>query len=179
MICSREELQECLTLEKKIYYGDRKVQHVIAGTKNQRIYRYLCHLRHEEFYGNCQKSFVSRFLCLYHKRRKNKLGCLLGFDIPANCFGKGLCIHHVGGVVVNGNARIGENCDIAGDVCIGSTDDGVPTVGNNCRIGYGAILIGDILIADDCTVGAGAVVTKSCVECNSVLVGIPARVQKK
>ena len=45
-------------------------------------------------------------------------------------------------------------------------------------IGPGAVLYGDIEIADNCYVGANAVVNKSFVEPYSVIVGMPAKVIK-
>ena len=49
-------------------------------------------------------------------------------------------------------------------------------LGNNVDIGYGAIVVGDVYIADDVRIGAGAVVTKSCYEKGVTLVGVPARI---
>ena len=45
-------------------------------------------------------------------------------------------------------------------------------------IGPGAVLFGEITIADGCYIGANAVVNKSFTEPNSVIVGIPAKVIK-
>ena len=42
-------------------------------------------------------------------------------------------------------------------------------------VGYGAIIIGDVEIADNCVIGAGAVVTKSFTKKGSVIAGVPAR----
>jgi serine O-acetyltransferase len=56
---------------------------------------------------------------------------------------------------------------------------GCPIIGDNCDIGVGAKIIGDITIADNVTIGAGAIVNKSCLESNVVLAGIPARIIKK
>lgn len=53
---------------------------------------------------------------------------------------------------------------------------GVPVLGNNIYIGAGAKIIGNIYLADDCVIGANAVVTKSVLEPGSVLVGVPAKV---
>ena len=49
-----------------------------------------------------------------------------------------------------------------------------PTVGNNVIIGAGAKLIGNILIGDNCAVGANAVVTKDMPQ-GTVAVGVNAR----
>lgn len=48
-------------------------------------------------------------------------------------------------------------------------------VGNDCWIGAGAIILAGVTIGDGCTVGAGSVVKKD-VPAFSVVVGNPARV---
>ena len=48
--------------------------------------------------------------------------------------------------------------------------------GDRVDIGVGAKIIGDITIADDVKIGAGAVVTKSCLKQGATLVGIPAKI---
>lgn len=47
-------------------------------------------------------------------------------------------------------------------------------LGDNIYLGPGAKVFGHITIADGCKIGANAVVNKSCVHENSVLVGVPA-----
>lgn len=59
-------------------------------------------------------------------------------------------------------------------VVIGMTEQGVPVVGNNVCFGTHAVVIGNVTVADNCIVGAGAVVTKS-TEPNGVYAGVPAR----
>lgn len=49
-----------------------------------------------------------------------------------------------------------------------------PTIGNNVYIGPGAKIFGDIQIADGVKIGANAVVNKSCLHKNAILVGVPA-----
>lgn len=49
------------------------------------------------------------------------------------------------------------------------------TVGSDCLIGFGALILGDCHIGDGAIVGAGSVVTKD-VPTNAVVAGIPARV---
>lgn len=54
------------------------------------------------------------------------------------------------------------------------------TVGNNCLIGMGAILLDGCEIGDNCIVGAGALVKQNQkVPCGSLAVGSPARVIRK
>lgn len=51
------------------------------------------------------------------------------------------------------------------------------TIGSNVYIGLGAIILPGVNIGDNVVIGAGAVVSKS-VPCDSVAVGVPARVIK-
>lgn len=102
----------------------------------------------------------------------------LGFTIPPNVFGKGLCIHHYGCIVVNANARVGDNCVINQCVNIGQNygGDDVPNIGSNVYIGPGVKIFGRIKIADGCALGAGAVINKDIFEADSIVVGNPGRV---
>ncbi len=52
------------------------------------------------------------------------------------------------------------------------------TIGNDCWIGGGAIILPGVTIGDNCVIGAGAVVTKD-IPANCMAVGNPARVIKK
>ena len=175
MIRSREELKQCLDVERNIYYTNGNIHHILAKTKNYTIYKYIYYLRHEEYYKNVKKKLWGNILYIWCKRRKNILGQSLGFDIPANCFDVGLNIKHVGGVIINEKAKIGKNCKISGNLCIGGTREGTPIVADGCEFGYGVTVIGDVYIAKDCVIGAGAVVTKSFNKEKSIIVGVPAK----
>lgn len=107
----------------------------------------------------------------------------LGFSIPINVFGPGLCIVHSGTIVINENTKIGENARIHVDVNIGNSSpfgtdwvsDNVPIIGNNVYIGPGAKLFGKIKIGNDVAIGANAVVTKDVID-HATVAGVPARV---
>lgn len=66
--------------------------------------------------------------------------------------------HGLHGVFISRYAQIGENCCIYQNVTIGEIDRKAPVIGNNCLIGAGAVIIGDIKIGDNVKIGAGAVV---------------------
>ena len=70
---------------------------------------------------------------------------------------------------------IGNNLILHQNTSIGTTDRGVPSIGNNVTIGANVCIVGNVNIGDNCTIGAGSVVTKS-FESNSIIVGNPARV---
>ena len=140
------------------------------------IRRYLRFLRKEEKYTFTKPQ---KLLAYWYKARKNRLGSRLGFIISAGCFAKGLQIEHYGSIIVNPKARIGRNCKIHGNCCIGSTGgypDDSPVIGDNVDIGQGAQILGGIRIADGVKIGAGAVVVKDVLSPGVTLVGIPAHI---
>ncbi len=131
----------------------------------------------EYLYNVDKKTFFWKLRKYIAARRLKKLSCKLGFTINPNCFGPGLRIAHRGTIVVNGQCKIGANCTINACVNIGAKagfDEQVPKIGNNVYIGPGAKIYGDITIADGCAIGANAVVNKSCIKPNMILVGVPA-----
>jgi serine O-acetyltransferase len=83
------------------------------------------------------------------------------------------------GIVIHGDATIGDDSHIDQHVTIGGTATkfGTPQVGRGVYIGAGAKILGPIVIGDEAIIGANAVVIKD-VPGNSVAVGIPARVVK-
>lgn len=147
-------------------------------TEQYWIGKYVKALRKEEFYTIYKKSKLMRY---YYFRRKNILGRKLGFFINAGCFDTGLKIYHYGSIIVNPKSRIGKNCTIHGNCCIGSKGtfpDDSPVIGDNVDIGQNAQILGGITIADGVKIGAGAVVTKSVLTPGVTVVGIPARIIK-
>ena len=143
------------------------------------IRRYLRFLRKEERYTF---AIPCKPLALWYRARKNRLGSRLGFVISAGCFGEGLQLEHYGSVIVNPKSRIGKNCKIHGNCCIGSTGgypDDSPVIGDNVDIGQNAQVLGGIRIADNVKIGAGAVVVKDVTEPGVTVIGIPAKVIMK
>ena len=118
---------------------------------------------------------------VYYRRKLKKQSIKLGFSIPLNVFGPGLSIAHYGTIIVNGQARVGANCRLHGCVNIGASAGrkGAPQIGDNVYIGPGAILFGDIKIADNVTIAANATVNRSCEQNRVVLAGTPAKVVKE
>lgn len=115
------------------------------------------------------------FLCCYLQYRRISLRT--GISIPKNVCDEGLTLPHYGSIVINAASRIGRNCVIHNNVNIGASGGGnaAPRIGNNVYIGPGAVLYGDIEIADDCYVGANAVVNRSFTDPGTVIAGVPAR----
>lgn len=170
-------LYEILNYEKELYLGKNPsmIKCWMLQEHDYQIWKYQEALRKYEFYYNNNNKIKYRFWLL----RKNRLGARLGIQLRHNVAEKGLHIWHYGSIIVNGNAKIGKNCQLHGMNCIGNKgdkSDAAPTIGNNVDIGVGAVIIGNIHIADDVKIGANAVVVKSCYERGAVLVGNPARI---
>ena len=139
------------------------------------IRRYLKYLHKEEKYLFDKPCSL---LSYWYKARKNRLGSRLGFIISAGCFGEGLRLEHFGSVIVNPKSRIGKNCTIHGNCCIGSKGgypDDSPVIGDNVDIGQFAQILGGIKIADNVKIGAGAVVVKDITTPGVTVAGVPAK----
>ncbi len=143
------------------------------------IVRFQISLRVYEYLVNSGKWFLRILFSFYFKR----LSIRLGFSIPPNVFGPGLCIVHYGTIVVSPHARIGRNCRLHAGVNIGGKAGFYsllearllsPRVGSNCYIGPGAKIFGPVTLGSGCVVGANAVVNKS-FGSNATLVGVPAK----
>lgn len=175
MINSHEKLREILKLEKRLHLGDKCLRNRMNAAEGVYIFRFLKALRKCEYYENTGGIF-HRFLYYVYLRKKNILGAKYGLYAWPNSIGSGVYISHLGSILINGNAKIGNNCIFHGENCVGSVGHGAiaPVLGNGVELGVGAKVIGDVYLADGVIVGANAVVTKSCYEKNSVLVGMPA-----
>lgn len=86
--------------------------------------------------------------------------------------------HGLQGIFISRYAEIGENCRIYQNVTIGEVDRKAPKIGDNCLIGAGAVIVGDIRIGNQVKIGAGAVVSMD-VPDNCTVVSQPARILEK
>lgn len=174
MIDSRKQLMDYLEQDAAASYRRSIKAH---GLRDD-IWKFQRSMRYAEYYANrAKKSPLYKPAAVISRQRFARLSVKLGFSIPYTNIGKGFSIAHYGLLVINGNTVIGENCRIQEGICIGTTNgsDKAPRIGNNVFIGSGAKIIGDIEIADDVAIGAGAVVVKSITEPGTTWAGVPAR----
>ena len=104
-------------------------------------------------------------------------------DIPQSLDLEGVFLCHSGfGIVINPTATIGKGTVIQHGVTIGSRHDInetiAPQIGENCYIGAKATLIGNIRIGNNVKIGAGAVVLQD-VPDGATAVGVPAKIITK
>jgi len=180
-ITTRKELKEILAIEKSIYCPTNlkaKIFDKYTDYNYNAIFKYIKLLRKTEYYRTKkEKAKIWNIMYMPLLRKKNRYGYKLGFEIGENVFEPGVCIFHTGSIIVNGESRVGRNCKLHGHNCIGNKGsvNKAPQIGDNVDIGVGACILGDIKIANDIVVAAGAVVVDSFLEEGITIGGIPAR----
>lgn len=104
-----------------------------------------------------------------------------GIQIQYNTMiGEGFYIGHFGNIIINGDTKIGKNCNIAQGVTIGKTNRGVmkgaPKIGNEVWIGANAVIVGNIIIGNNVLIAPNSFVNFN-VPDNSIVFGNPAIVK--
>jgi len=98
---------------------------------------------------------------------------------PGAKIGRRLFIDHGLGVVIGETSIVGDNVTMYQGVTLGGTgkEHGKrhPTIGDDVVIGGGAKVLGDITIGRNCRIGAGSVVLRS-VPDDSTIVGVPGHI---
>lgn len=177
MIQSREDYLQYLEADAKALGYEINKPTFMGGRWH--IYRFERLLRKCEYYNNCKTNAIYKPYKIYLKYKYRLLSIKYGFEIPLNSFGKGLSIAHIGPIIVNGNAKIGENCRIHVGVNIGTSagyGDKAPKLGNNIYIAPGVKIFGKIAVADNIVIGANAVVNKDFLIPNCTIAGVPAKI---
>lgn len=105
-----------------------------------------------------------------------------GIELPYSAtVGRRVIIEHQNGIVIHGNAVIGDDCIIRQGVTLGNryVDRPLeaPWLGNGVNVGAGAKILGDVVIQDGACIGANAVVLTD-VGAGETAVGVPAKVLK-
>ena len=121
-------------------------------------------------------SLLYRFL---YRRARN----LYGIELPYSAkIGQHVVIEHQHGIVIHGNAKIGDYCIIRQGVTIGNRSmtavQDAPRLGTNVNVGAGAKLLGRITIGNNVNIGANAVLLED-VPSDQSVAGIPARLIKR
>lgn len=179
----KNELKLIISEEQNMYLGKRYSYMRATRSKRYMIWKYLSLFRRAQFYKQqiASTNGLLRIIAKIQNRRlirkKNSLSAKCGVEIAnSSLLGRRLDIWH-GGVVIN--CDLGDDCVFHGNNIVGNKGIGksheTPVLGNGVDVGAGAVVIGKINIADNCVIGANAVVTKDFVVPGSIIVGIPGR----
>ena len=183
-----KEFKDVLRDESYLYLGEQKSIRKKMKQKHHKryfIWKYLYYFRLCQYYSLLRQDsnifvlqrILAKYLFRFCEKKKNDYSYMSGVEIGLQCkIGKNCNIWH-SGVVINGN--LGDNCTLHGNNIIGNKGKGkenhFPVLGSNVDIGAGAVLIGEIKVADNSVIGAGAVVTKSFLQSGSTIVGVPGK----
>jgi serine O-acetyltransferase len=105
---------------------------------------------------------------------------LTGIEIhPAAKIGRRLFVDHGMGVVIGETAIVGDDVTLYQGVTLGGTgkEQGKrhPTIEDSVVVGGGAKILGNITVGKNCRIGAGSVVLRNVPE-NSTVVGVPGHI---
>jgi len=120
--------------------------------------------------GSGLKAIVCKVLCM---RMASKNAGYIGRETVLK--GPIKFPHGFNGVHILRWATIGKNCTIFQNVTIGSRSMDAPVIGDNCLIGAGAIILGDVKVGDNVKIGAGAIVVED-IPNGATVVGSKARI---
>jgi serine O-acetyltransferase len=104
---------------------------------------------------------------------------LYGIELPYTAsIGRRVVFEHQHGIVVHGNAVIGDDCIIRQGVTLGIRRldrlTEAPVLGRAVNVGAGAKILGRVFVGDHAQIGANSVVLED-VPAHALAVGVPAR----
>ena len=160
----------------KIYHdlyrfnGKRSLS-ALAGTALRKVeFRYMLYFR---WY---QSGLLRPLARLFLHRICRKTLTEIGWHSQ---IGAGFVIVHPGGIAVNNEVVIGDNCTVYHGVTLGmefrGPRQGNPTIGNRVWIGANATVVGNITVGDDVLIAPSAFVNFD-VPSHSIVLGNPARI---
>ena len=124
-----------------------------------------------------------RPLKLYYTVKLKLLSHKTNIQIPARTeIGEGFYIGHSGRVIINPEAKLGKNMNIATGVTIGYENrgkrKGAPQFDGNCWIGTNAVIVGNVRIGEDVLIAPLSFVNFD-VPPHSIVIGNPAKIIHK
>ena len=122
-------------------------------------------------------------LKLYYAVKLKLMSYKTHIQIPARTeIGEGFYIGHSGRVIINPEAKLGKNVNIATGVTIGYENrgerKGAPTIEGNCWIGTNSVIVGNVKIGEDVLIAPLTFVNFD-VPAHSIVIGNPAKIIHK
>lgn len=180
MIKTKSDLRDYIAAD----YARQEMRHSLLAKltfgEHNRTRRYLRCLRYLEYHLNNKEIWYHKPLYLICLIKHRYLSLKFGMFIMPNTTGKGLLIPHPGYIRVDSFSHLGDNCTILPMVLLGKRRPHTECrieIGENCYIGVGVTILGPIIIGNNVTIAAGAVVNKNIPD-YAVVAGVPARIVK-
>ena len=126
---------------------------------------------------------MNKLIKIYYKLKLRKISQKTLIQIyPETKIGDGFYIGHFGRIIINPNAILGNNINIATGVVIGQENrgkrKGTPIIGNECWIGSNAVIVGNVRIGNDVLIAPLSYVNFD-VPDHSIVIGNPAKIISK
>ena len=153
------------------YYGREK------ETFKEKLLRPM-ELKYLYVYRRIQAS--NRLMKVYYQLKLRRLSKKTQIQIPWNTeIGEGFYIGHCGRIIINSDAKLGKNVNIATGVTIGRENrgkrKGCPTIGDKVWIGTNSVIVGSITIGEDVLIAPLSYVNFD-VPAHSIVIGNPAKI---
>jgi len=178
MIHSKEDLRAYLKADQQAY-GHPNHLFIKWLTRSDEYYirAFMVALRHYEYWLNKKRNMLEQIPYLFWWWNYRRLKLKSELFIYPNVVGPGFFPVHAGFRRFGKYVKLGKNCSVLPMVVIGKNHPGPCyfEIGDNCLVNTGATIIGPVVIGNNVTIGAGAVVTKD-VPNNAVVAGVPAKV---
>lgn len=165
------------TFQKDLYrwYGE-KGENLKSRILRPNEIKYLYWFRKVQGSAN----FISK---TFYKLKLLNLSKITNIQIPFSTkIGEGFYIGHCGRIIINPNAVLGKNINIATGVTIGQENrgnrKGCPTIGDNVWIGTNSVIVGNVTIGNDVLIAPLTFVNFD-VPAHSIVVGNPAKIIHK
>ena len=176
-IQTRADLREWLALEYRRYPLTARhiLPYLFQSSEGAVLHRHTKLLRTTEYHLNNGH----RLRAAWYNARLLRLQTRYSLHVPLNCLGKGVQIAHLYPLQMNWGMSVGTDCRILSGVMIlgdDTTENRAPVIGDHVTLCAGCKIIGGVQLADNITVGAGAVVTKSFLEPGVIIAGVPAKI---
>lgn len=185
MITRKKDLVSILSVEynrynKEYSFGSilNRIKLFFIRDRRYFIWKFQKYMRKADYYRHTHEGIqiINCIMYVFYARKRNCLGEHLGFDFMGYNIPIGLQIYHPN-VVINSKSQIGENLHLYGENVIGNNGNNnvCPCIGDNVMLGAGAKVFGNVKIADNNKIGAGAIVVTSFLEMGVTIGGVPAK----
>lgn len=174
----KKDLKHCIKRDKKFYGIDERKKYIykiLTSHLDRKILKAIIISRKYRFYKKNNNGLINKMRLIFLGYKNNKIVKNNFLELHGE-FGENLRIYH-SGIIIHQNSKIGNNVKMHGFNCIGNNglDDNAPIIGNNVDIGIGATIIGNVIIADNITIGANSLVNKNFMEPGILIAGVPAK----
>lgn len=171
MIKTKDDLNYYLLCDK-LARGEMKARPSLLGDK---LWKFQILYRKSEYHYNNRDKLWHKLAYVFTYWRFRRQRDRLCSELPLNVFAEGLVIWHGQNIIVNEHAKVGRNFSISAGCCIGHVNGQTPVIGDNVEMTLGSRVLGGVTIANDVTIGAGALVLKDIDTPYTTWGGLPAK----